>query len=152
MVKLFEKLIAVEIEEIQSVPYSIEYSAQHFSCNTCSSDKYSLNAPKFVISSNEGVSTYYLPPMSGSELSALALFFTTSASFPCTVIFDHVPGFSVSASVVDNTNVALQLKADAQILKFMGIEDSSEIINVTLNNYQLDQLADKILDSAAKCY
>jgi predicted ATP-grasp superfamily ATP-dependent carboligase len=89
--------------------------------------------------------------MSGSELSALALFFTTSASFPCTIIFDHVEGFSVSASVVDNTNVALELKADAQILKFMGIEDSSEVINITLNIQQLDQLARKILHSTTLC-
>jgi hypothetical protein len=149
--KLLDKSSVIEIEEIQSVPFSIAYYTQHFSCNACSSEKYSLNSPKFVVSSNLGVSTYYLPPMSGSELSALALFFTTSASFPCTIIFDHVEGFSVSASVVDNTNVALELKADAQILKFMGIEDSSEVINITLNIQQLDQLARKILHSTTLC-
>ena len=151
MVKLLEKPIVVEIEEIQSTPFSIEYSAQHFGCNACSSDNYSLNAPKFVISSNYGVSNYYLPPMTGQELSALALFFTTSASFPCNVVFDHIPGFTLMASVINSSNVAIELKADAEILKFMGIEDSSEKINLSLNNNQLDALSESILDSASKC-
>lgn len=141
----------VEIEEIQSAPFSIEYSAQHFSCNSCTSDNYSLNAPKFVVSSNDGVSNYYLPPMTGQELSALALFFTTSASFPCTVVFDHIPGFALTASVINSSNVAIELKADAEILKFMGIADSSEKINLSLNTNQLDELSESLLNSASKC-
>jgi hypothetical protein len=129
----------------------VEYSAQHFTCSTCSSDEFSLNAPKFVFSSNHGVATFDLPPMSGRELSSLSLFFSTSASFPCTVVFDHIPGFQVTASVMDGTNVNLLFQADHEILHFMGHDGSANLLSVSLSLNQLDVLAEEVLASASSC-
>ena len=137
--------------EIQSLPYAVEYSAQHFSCTTCSGEDYALNAPKFVFSSMQGVATFNLPPMSGRELAALSLFFSTSASFPCTVIFDHIPGFQVAASPIDGGNVKLLFQADHEILHFMGHESSANLLTVSLSIGQLDMLADQVLASATFC-
>ena len=142
---------AARTVEVQPLPYAVEYSAQHFSCSTCTSDDFSLNAPKFIFSSQSGVATFNLPPMSGREIASLSLFFSTSASFPCAVIFDHIPGFQVTASVIDGTNVALSFQADHEILHFMGHEGSSNLLTVSLNINQLDGLAEQVLLSASTC-
>lgn len=89
--------------------------------------------------------------MSGREIASLSLFFSTSASFPCAVIFDHVPGFQVTASVIDGTNVALSFQADHEILHFMGHEGSSNLLTVSLNINQLDGLAEQVVLSASTC-
>ena len=151
MVQLIALPEVVQAEEVQSLPYAVEYSAQHFSCSTCTSDDFSLNAPKFIFSSQSGVATFNLPPMSGREIASLSLFFSTSASFPCAVIFDHVPGFQVTASVIDGTNVALSFQADHEILHFMGHEGSSNLLTVSLNINQLDGLAEQVVLSASTC-
>jgi len=143
--------VAVSVE-VRSMPYSVEYSAQHFSCNICTSEELSLNAPKFVFSSNKGVSTFNLPPMSGPEMSALSLFFSTSASFPCAVVFDHIPGFQITATVIDGCDVALLFHADHELIHFMGLEGSANLLNVTLGTSQLDVLAEQVLASAANCH
>lgn len=137
--------------DIPSQEFSVEYNFQHFECAACSVTDYSLNAPKFIFSSNSGVSSFYLPPVSGLELSSLALFFSTSASFPYSVIFDHIDGFAVIASAGKNNLVNLEFKADPKILHFMGINDSSASLKVSLNYWQLDDLAESVLDSAANC-
>ena len=151
MVNLIASPRVARTVEVQPLPYAVEYSAQHFSCSTCTSDDFSLNAPKFIFSSQSGVATFNLPPMSGREIASLSLFFSTSASFPCAVIFDHVPGFQVAASVIDGTNVALSFQADHEILHFMGHEGSSNLLTVSLNINQLDGLAEQVLLSASTC-
>ncbi len=145
-------LVSSNFEESKIESNAVEYSAQHFSCNTCTSEQFSLNAPKFVFSSNNGVSTFNLPPMSGSEMSALSLFFSTSASFPCAVVFDHIPGFQITASVIDGCDVALLFQADHELIHFMGLEGSANLLNVTLGASQLDMLAEQVLASAANCH
>jgi len=137
--------------DIPSQEFSVEYNSQHFECAGCSVTDYSLNAPKFIFSSNFGVSSFYLPPLSGVELSSLALFFSTSASFPYSVVFDHIDGFAVIASAGKDNLVNLEFKADPKILHFMGINDSSALLKVSLNFWQLDELAELILDSASNC-
>ena len=151
---MVQQLVAqrsVQAVQVESLPYAVEYSAQHFSCSTCTSDNFSLNAPKFIFSSKTGVATFNLPPMSGREIASLSLFFSTSASFPCAVIFDHIPGFQVTAAVIDGTNVALSFQADHEILHFMGHEGSSNLLTVSLNINQLDDLAEQVLLSAFTC-
>lgn len=138
-------------EEVQSLPYAVEYSAQHFSCSLCTSETFSLNAPKFIFSSDQGVATFDLPPMTGRELASLSLFFSTSASFPCAVIFDHIPGFQITAAVLDGRNVKLHFQADHEILHFMGHVGSANLLTVSLSLEQLDQLADQVLQSASSC-
>ena len=151
MVQLIVLPEVAQTIEVQSLPYAVEYSVQHFSCIACSSDEFSLNAPKFVFSSNQGVATFDLPPMSGRELASLSLFFSTSASFPCTVVFDHIPGFQVTASVIDGTSVNLLFEADHEILHFMGHDGSANLLSVSLTLNQLDVLADEVLASASSC-
>ena len=152
MVQLIALPKVVQAVEVQSLPYAVEYSAQHFSCSTCTSDKFSLNAPKFVFSSNQGVATFDLPPMTGRELASLSLFFSTSASFPCAVVFDHIPGFQVTASVIDGSNVNLLFQADREILHFMGHDGSANLLTVSLGLNQLDVLAEQVLASASTCH
>jgi len=151
MVQLLVLPEVAQTVEVQSLPFAVEYSAQHFSCIACSSDDFSLNAPKFVFSSNQGVATFDLPPMSGRELASLSLFFSTSASFPCAVVFDHIPGFQVTASVIDGTNVNLLFQADHEILHFMGHDGSANLLSVSLTLNQLDALAEEVLASASSC-
>ena len=151
MVQLLALPEVAQTVEVQSLPYAVEYSAQHFSCSTCSSDEFSLNAPNFVFSSNQGVVTFDLPPMTGRELASLALFFSTSASFPCAVVFDHIPGFQVTASVIDGTNVNLLFQADHEILHFMGHNGSANLLSASLTLNQLDALAEEVLASASSC-
>ena len=151
MIQLMALRQVVQTVEIQRLSHAVEYSAQHFSCSTCTSENFSLNAPKFVFSSNEGVSTFDLPPMSGRELASLSLFFSTSASFPCTVIFDHIPGFQVTASPIDGIKVNLLFQADHEILHFMGLDSSANLLTVSLNIGQLDMLADQVLSTATFC-
>jgi len=151
---LLQTLIRSVVEDTVEIPsqeFSVEYSSQHFECAGCSVIKYSLNAPKFTFSSNLGVSNFYLPPLSGVELSSLALFFSTSASFPYSVVFDHIDGFAVIASAGKDHLVNIEFKADSKILHFMGINDSSNSLKVTLDFCQLDGLAELILDSASNC-
>ena len=151
---MLQTLVRSVVEKTVKIPsqeFSVEYSSQHFECAGCSVTKYSLNAPKFLFSSNSGVSSFYLPPLSGVELSSLALFFSTSASFPYSVVFDHIDGFAVIASAGKNNLVNLEFKADPKILHFMGINDSSALLKVSLNFWQLDELAELILDSASNC-
>jgi hypothetical protein len=151
---LLQTLVRSVVEESLEFPsqeFSVEYSSQHFECAGCSITKHSLNAPKFLFSSNSGVSSFYLPPLSGVELSSLALFFSTSASFPCSVVFDHIDGFAIIASAGKDNLVNLEFKAEPKILHFMGINDSSEFLNLSLNFWQLDELAESILDSASNC-
>ena len=151
MVQLIALPKVVQAVEVQPLPYAVEYSAQHFSCSTCTSDNFSLNAPKFVFSSNQGVATFDLPPMTGRELASLSLFFSTSASFPCAVVFDHIPGFQVTASVIDGSNVNLLFQADHEILHFMGHDGSANLLTVSLSLNQLDVLAEQVLASASSC-
>ena len=151
MVQLIALPKVVQTVEVQSLPYAVEYSAQHFGCSTCTSNKFSLNAPKFIFSSNQGVVTFNLPPMSGFEMGALALFFKTSATFTRTVHFDHLPGFRISADVIDGTNVKILFQADAELLHFMGHSGSANLAAIQLTTTQLETLADQILDSAATC-
>ena len=151
MVQLIALPKVAETVEVQSQPFAVEYSSQHFSCSTCSSDEFSLNAPKFVFSSNQGVATFDLPPMTERELASLALFFSTSASFPCAVVFDHIPGFQVTASVIDGSYVKLLFQADHEILHFMGHDGSANLLTVSLSLNQLDVLAEQVLASASSC-
>jgi hypothetical protein len=151
MVQLSSLPKVAKTVDIQSIPYAVEYSAQHFSCSTCTSEEFSLNAPKFVFSSNQGVTTFDLPPMTGRELASLSLFFSTSASFPCAVVFDHIPGFQVTAFVMDGTNVNLLFQADHEILHFMGHDGSANLLAVSLTLNQLDALAEEVLASASSC-
>ena len=148
MVQLLALSEVAQTVEVQSLPFAVEYSSQHFSCSTCSSDEFSLNAPKFVFSSKQGVATFDLPPMTGRELASLSLFFSTSASFPCAVVFDHIPGFQVTASVIDGTNVNLLFQADHEILHFMGHDSSANLLSASLTLNQLDVLAEEVLASA----
>lgn len=151
MVQLIALPKVAQAVEVQSLPYAVEYSTQHFSCSTCTSDNFSLNAPKFVFSSNQGVATFDLPPMTGRELASLSLFFSTSASFPCAVVFDHIPGFQVTASVIDGSNVNLLFQADHEVLHFMGHDGSANLLTVSLSLSQLDELAEQVLASASSC-
>jgi len=151
MVQLLALSEVAQTVEVQSLPFAVEYSSQHFSCSTCSSDEFSLNAPKFVFSSKQGVATFDLPPMTGRELASLSLFFSTSASFPCAVVFDHIPGFQVTASVIDGTNVNLLFQADHEILHFMGHDSSANLLSASLTLNQLDALAEEVLASASSC-
>jgi hypothetical protein len=137
--------------ELQSVPFAAEYSAQHFFCTKCSAEDFSLTAPKFIFTGTNGVVTYNLSPMSGSEMGALALFFKTAATFTRTIHFDHVPGFRISANVVDGNKVDLMFQADAELLHFMGHAGSANLATIQLTTTQLASLADQILDSAASC-
>jgi len=136
---------------LQSVPFAAEYSAQHFFCSSCSSEEFSLNAPKFIFTGSKGVITYNLTPLSGFEMGALALFFKTSATFTRSIHFDHIPGFRITANVVDGTNVELLFQADAELLHFMGHTGSANLASVRLTTTQIETLADQILDSAAAC-
>ena len=145
-------LVSLKTTLVPTEIFVVEYSAQHFSCNTCTSEQFSLNAPKFVFSSNNGVSTFNLPPMSGPEMSALSLFFSTSASFHCAVVFDHIPGFQITASVIDGCDVALLFHADHELIHFMSLEGSANLLNVTLGASQLDMLAEQVLASAVNCH
>lgn len=151
MLQTLVRSLAEVKTDISSQEFSVEYDSQHFECAGCSVTDYSLNAPKFIFSSNFGVSNFYLPPLSGVELSSLALFFSTSASFPYSVVFDHIDGFAVIASAGKGNLVNLEFKADSKILHFMGINDSSVSLHVSLDWQQLDDLADQVLDSAARC-
>lgn len=151
MLQTIVRSLVEETVEIPSQEFSVEYNSQHFECARCSVTEFSLNAPKFIFSCNLGVSSFYLPPLSGVELSSLALFFTTSASFPYLVVFDHIDGFAVIASAGKDHLVNLEFKADPKILHFMGINDSSTSLQVSLNCWQLDELAESILDSASNC-
>jgi hypothetical protein len=89
--------------------------------------------------------------MSGFEMAALALFFNTASTFTRTVHFDHVPGFRISATVVDGTKVDLLFQADAELLHFMGHAGSANLASIQLTTTQLATIADQILDSAATC-
>ena len=142
---------AQEAVTLQSVPFAAEYSAQHFFCSNCGSEDFPLNAPKFIFTGSNGVVSYNLSPMSGFEMGALALFFNTAATFTRTVHFDHVPGFRISASVVDGTKVDLLFQADAELLHFMGHSGSANLASIQLTTTQLASIADQILDSAATC-
>ena len=84
-------------------------------------------------------------------MGALALFFRTSATFTRTVHFDHLPGFRISADVIDGTNVKILFQADAELLHFMGHSGSANLAAIQLTTTQLETLADQILDSAATC-
>ena len=137
--------------DLQKQLYSVEYSAQHYACSGCSTEKDLFNAPKFNFTSSNGVTNFFFPPLSGSELGSLALFFSTSASFPYSVVFDHIPGFTIIACAVDGNFASLEFRADSKILHFMGINDSSALLKVTLDSWQLDELAESVLDSAAIC-
>jgi hypothetical protein len=136
---------------LQSVPFAADYSAQHFFCSNCSSEDFSLNAPKFIFTGSKGVVTYSLSPLSGFEMGALALFFKTSSTFTRTIHFDHIPGFRITANVLDGTKVELLFQADAELLHFMGHAGSANLASVQLTTTQLETLADQILDSAAAC-
>jgi hypothetical protein len=136
---------------LQSVPFAAEYSAQHFFCSSCTSEDFSLNAPKLIFTGSNGVITYNLLPMSGFEMGALALFFKTAATFTRSIHFDHIPGFRISANVIDGTKVDLMFQADAELLHFMGHAGSANLASIQLTTSQLDTLADQILDSAAAC-
>jgi hypothetical protein len=136
---------------LQSVPFAAEYSAQHIFCSSCSSEEFSVNAPKFIFTGSKGVITYNLSPLSGFEMGALALFFKTSATFTRSIHFDHIPGFRITANVVDGTNVELLFQADAELLHFMGHTGSANLASVRLTTTQIETLADQILDSAAAC-
>jgi len=136
---------------LQSVPFAAEYAAQHLFCSSCTTEDFSLNAPKFVFTGSNGVVTYNLSPMSGFELGALALFFKTSATFTRTVHFDHLPGFRISADVIDGAKVKILFQADAELLHFMGHSGSANLAAIQLTTAQLETLADQILDSAAAC-
>jgi|LauGreDrversion4_2_1035121.scaffolds.fasta_scaffold665317_2 hypothetical protein len=136
---------------LQSLPFAAEYSAQHFFCSSCTSEDFSLNAPKFIFTGSNGVVTYNLSPISGFEMGALALFFKTAATFTRSIHFDHIPGFRISANVVDGTKVDLLFQADAELLHFMGHAGSANLASIQLTTSQLDTLADQILDSAATC-
>ena len=136
---------------LQSVPFAAEYSAQHFFCSSCSSEEFSLNAPKFIFTGSKGVITYNLSPLAGFEMGALALFFKNSATFTRSIHFDHIPGFRITANVVDGTNVELLFQADAELLHFMGHTGSANLASVRLTTTQIETLADQILDSAAVC-
>lgn len=151
MVQLTASSKVKKAVQLQSVPFASEYSAQHFFCNNCSSEDCSLNAPKFVFTGSNGVVTYNLSPMSGFEMGALALFFKTSATFTRTLHFDHLPGFRISADVIDGTNVKILFQADAELLHFMGHSGSANLAAIQLTITQLETLADQILDSAAAC-
>ena len=131
--------------------FSAEYSAQHFFCTSCSSEDFSLTAPKFIFTGSNGVVTYNLSPMSGFEMGALALFFKTAATFTRTVHFDYVPGFRITSNVVDGTKVDLMFQADAELLHFMGHAGSANLASIQLTTTQLASIADQILDSAASC-
>ena len=151
MVQLTTLTKAQKAVQLQSVPFVAEYSAQHFFCSNCSSEDFSLTAPKFVFTGSNGVVTYNLSPMSGFEMGALALFFKTSASFTRTVHFDHLAGFRISADVIDGTNVKILFQADVELLHFMGHSGSANLAAIQLTTTQLEILADQILDSAAVC-
>ena len=151
MTQLLVNSELVKTPKSYSLPYLAQYSCQHLMCSNCSFEEYSLNAPKFTFSGESGVSNFYLPPLSGVELSSLALFFSTSASFPCSVVFDCIPGFAITASAGSNYLLNLDLKADLKILNFMGINDSSVSLQVLLDWQQLDDLADQVLVSTAIC-
>jgi hypothetical protein len=151
MVQLVVLPKARSTASLQSVPFAAEYSAQHFFCSSCSSEEFSLNAPKFIFTGSKGVITYNLSPLSGFEMGALALFFKTSATFTRSIHFDHIPGFRITANVVDGTNVELLFQADAELLHFMGHTGSANLASVRLTTTQIETLADQILDSAAAC-
>jgi hypothetical protein len=151
MVKLLTLPQSPEEVAIATLPFAVEYSAQHFSCTSCTSEDFSLNAPNFIFTGENGVANFTFPPLSGRELSSFSLFFSTSASFPCTVIFDHIPGFQVTASVIDGSNVSLLFQADPELLIFMGQKSSANLLSVSLNITQLDILAEGILASASQC-
>ena len=137
--------------DLQKQLYSVEYSAQHFACSGCSTEKYLFSAPKFNFTSSNGVTNFFFPPLSGSELGSLALFFSTSASFPYSVVFDHIPGFTIIACAVDGNFASLEFRTDSKILHFMGINDSLSWLTISLRANQLEEIAESILDSAANC-
>lgn len=151
MVQTLVRTLVQSTREIPIRKYSVDYSSQHLECSNCSYASHSLNAPKFIFASDSGVSSFYLPALSPLELSSLALFFSTSASFPFSVVFDHIDGFAVIATPGIDNLVNLEFKADSKILHFMGINDSSSSLKVSLNYLQLDELAESILDSVLKC-
>ena len=141
----------VQTEDILAASSMAQVSAQHFMCNQCSGDEVSLNAPSFVFTSVEGTSAFTLPPMSGSEIGALALFFNSSSQYFGQINFDHIPGFRVSSKPVNSSSVSFTFQADPELLTFMGIEGSANLVHVTLNTTQIHQLADDLIEVSANC-
>lgn len=141
----------VQAEDILVASSIAHVSAQHFTCNKCSDDEVSLNAPSFDFTSVEGASAFTLPPMSGSEIGALALFLNSSSQYFGQIIFDHIPGFRVSSKPINSSSVTFTFQADSELLAFMGIEGSANLAHVTLNTTQIHQLADDLIEVSANC-
>ena len=151
MLNLITRLDVDLHQNVQTQAFAVEYSAQHITCQKCSTDNLSLNLPNFIFSSSEGVNKFTFPPISGWEMGALALFFKTAGHFPRTVVFDHIPGFKVISSTIGNMEVSLEFNADPKLLNFMGINDSLSLLKVILHSNQLEELAESVLDSATNC-
>lgn len=129
----------------------VQVSQQHFVCEKCTGDNVSLNAPSFVFTSVDGTSAFTLPPMSSSEIGALALFFNTSSNYFGQITFDHIPGFRVTSKSVNLSAVTFTFQADPELLVFMGLEGYANLTSATLNTFQIQQLADDLIESSSGC-
>jgi hypothetical protein len=149
------QLLAVpDLVQTKVIPVAsslVQVSAQHFMCNKCTGDEVSLNAPNFVFTSFEGTSSFSLPPMSGSEIGALALFFNTASQYFGQINFDHIPGFQVTSRSISSSVVQFKFQADPEILAFMGIDGLANLTYVTLNATQINQLAEDLIQASVVC-
>ena len=141
----------VTADEFLTSSCLVQVSNQHFACEKCTGDDVSLNAPSFVFTSADGTSAFMLPPMSGYEIGALALFFNTSSSYFGQITFDHIPGFRVTSKSVNLSTVTFTFQADPELLVFMGLEGYANLTLTTLNTLQIQQLADDLIESSASC-
>jgi hypothetical protein len=132
-------------------PCMAQVSTQHFMCSNCTGDEVSLNAPSFIFTSADGTSAFTLPPMSGSEIGALALFFNTSSNYFGQISFDHIPGFRVTSKSINSSTVSFTFQADPELLSFMGIESYANLTLATLNTFQIHQVADDLIASSTNC-
>jgi hypothetical protein len=139
------------VEGFLAAPCMAQVSSQHLECSNCSSDGVSLNSPTFVFTTAEGTSVFTLPPMSGSEIGALALFFNTASKYFGQINFDHIPGFRVTSKSQSSSAVTFTFQADPELLSFMGIEGTANLTHATLNSNQIFQLADDLIEVSANC-
>lgn len=141
----------LDIDSNLSTPCMAQVSIQHFICNKCTSEEFSLNAPCFVFTSVEGTSSFSMPPMTGLEIGAFALFLNTSSQFSGQIDFDHLPGFRVSSKRSTSSAVTFTFQADSELHTFMGIEGSASLATATLNTSQIQQLADDLIEAISVC-
>lgn len=98
---------------------------------------------------NQKVSEFNLMPASRGELSQLALFLGTCASFHTTVTHEIVPGQHITSVPTSDGNVDINLWTDPDLLELLADSGNLRSLNLILNIDQLEAYEEFITSSIA---